>query len=444
MGAGRSPYGGREVWAISLPLLLAEVGEVIIHVTDTALLARVGTVELGAIALADELLELWLALTIGLAQGIQIQIARRVGERRGEAMLALFRRGFAIAALLGAVLAIGLVVAAPHLGEAVAGPGPLGEAVGSFLRAAAPGLFFEALNLAYSSLVVGTTRTRVLILVTSQVMLTNLVFGYVLIFGRLGFPALGIAGAGWAYVVTEALTFVLLSGYMLLRYGRWYRHGPREAAADRPLWPLLRLSLPVTLEVMFDAVRWLVFFLIVARLGEDALAMSNIVYSVFNVLLLPGQAFSETATSLVGILIGRGSADRIRAVMRVIAPRAYLATLPLAVTALLFPGAVLALFGAEVTGLSGGETALRLVAAAMLVVTPAEMWAAALEGAGATDVVLVLSVVWAAIVLSWAYVAVSAGLPAEYLWLGLPAGSAVTLLAAYWTIRAGRLLGRRV
>lgn len=55
-----------------------------------------------------------------------------------------------------------------------------------------------------------------------------------------------------------------------------------------------------------------------------------------------------------------------------------------------------------------------------------------------------LSVVWAAIVLSWAYVAASAGLPAEYLWLGLPAGSAVTLLAAYWTIRAGRLLGRRV
>src|SRR4051794_26591930 len=98
---GRSPGSARKIWGISFPLLLAEIGEVVIHVTDTALLARLGTLQLGAIAIADEAHEIWLALAVGLAQGLQIQIARRVGERRGEAMLAAFRRGFVLIAVLG-------------------------------------------------------------------------------------------------------------------------------------------------------------------------------------------------------------------------------------------------------------------------------------------------------------------------------------------------------
>ncbi|MCO5998243.1 MATE family efflux transporter [Actinoallomurus rhizosphaericola] len=427
----RSPVSGRRIWAISLPLLLAEVGEAVIHVTDTALLARLGTLQLGAIALADEAHEIWLAPAVGLAQGLQIQIARRVGERRGDAMLAAFRRGFALTAVLGAALSIGLALAAPHVGELLAPPGRMGDAIGSFLRISALGLFVEALNLAYGGLVVGTARTRILIVVTSQVALTNFLFGYVLIFGRLGLPALGMDGAAWAYVITEAITFVILSGYIRRRYGPWYRRrsgAPSEAGGARPL---LRLALPVALDVLLDSTRWLAFFLIISRVSQDMLAMSNVVYSVFNVLILPTDAFRETVVSLVSRLIGFGRGSRIGAFMRAIVPRGYLATLPLAAVTSLFPGIVLSIFGSDVTGIAGGETALRLVALSMLLVAPAEMWLAVLEGAAATDTALILSVVWTAIVLGWAYVATSAGLDLPYLWLGIPVGSAVTLVAAY-------------
>ena len=70
----------RLVRAVSVPLLFAEVSEIVVHVTDTVFLARVGTVEVGAIALADSLLEVAVVLTVGLIEGIQILFATILGS----------------------------------------------------------------------------------------------------------------------------------------------------------------------------------------------------------------------------------------------------------------------------------------------------------------------------------------------------------------------------
>ena len=83
----------RLVRAVSVPLLFAEVSEIVVHVTDTVFLARVGTVEVGAIALADSLLEVAVVLTVGLIEGIQILFARRVGEGRHRAAGDVFNLG---------------------------------------------------------------------------------------------------------------------------------------------------------------------------------------------------------------------------------------------------------------------------------------------------------------------------------------------------------------
>jgi multidrug resistance protein, MATE family len=441
--AGNRPLA-RQIWAVSLPLILAEVGEIVIHVTDTALLARVGAAELGAIALADEILELWLALAIGLAQGLQIQIARRVGEERSEATLAAFRRGFLRIAVVGAALALALGWISPYLARHLAGSGELGTALGSFMQLAAPGLFLEALNLAYSSLVVGTMRTRILIAVTIQVAATNLVVGYLLIFGRLGLPALGIRGAALAYLAAEFITFLLFTGYAIRRYGAWYRPAGKLSPGGRPNRGILRLSLPVTLDVALESLRWLAFFLIIARISDQALALSNLIYSIYIVLLLPSEAFSDGLTSMVSALIGRGRGDQIRRLVRPVLARCYLATLPLVLTVALYPGTVLSLLAGGLPTTAGDETAVRVAALAVLIVVPAEIWLSALGGAGATDVSFALDMLWTGVFLAWTYLATSAGLPLASLWLGVSLCAVTAMGFAYWWLRTDRWRRRQV
>src|SRR6266487_2816851 len=83
----------RDVWRVSLPIILAEASETLLHLIDSIFLARVGVTELGAIAVADSVLLLFLVLPLGLADGIQILTARRAGQRRPEAVGAVFNQG---------------------------------------------------------------------------------------------------------------------------------------------------------------------------------------------------------------------------------------------------------------------------------------------------------------------------------------------------------------
>src|SRR6266536_2786225 len=84
----------RLLWGISLPIMFAQVSEIVLHVTNTIFLARVGVVELGAIGIADSIWEVFLVVPLGLVDGIQILTARHLGRRQPLAVGAVFNQGF--------------------------------------------------------------------------------------------------------------------------------------------------------------------------------------------------------------------------------------------------------------------------------------------------------------------------------------------------------------
>src|SRR6185369_11910089 len=91
------------VWKVSLPIILVEATETFDHLIDTLFLARVGITELGAIAVADSVMLLFLILPLALVDGMQILTARRVGQRRPDAVGTVFNQSLLIVMCLSAV-----------------------------------------------------------------------------------------------------------------------------------------------------------------------------------------------------------------------------------------------------------------------------------------------------------------------------------------------------
>jgi multidrug resistance protein, MATE family len=427
------------ILAISLPIMFAKIGEVVVHVTDTSLLARVGTVELGAIALADEALEIWMAPTTGLAIALQIALARRWGERQATAVGHTFRRGFLTAGAVALLLALALWWAAPTLAEVLVGPGPLATAVTRFLRVAAWGLPLEALGLAYEGLLVATGCTRVLVRATALLAVVNLAAGWVLIFGNLGAPRLEIVGAGWAFVLAQGASFAYLTGHVLRRYGRrWALFQPAHDPVP-VVRPLARLAAPVTLQFVVESACWLGFFAVVAQAaGTTALAITNVVYSVYAMLLIPTESFGQTVIGRVSVLIGCGRADQIGVLVWTATRLAGLVTWPVLALVALWPRPVLAVFGSVLAGDPNAIDALRVVALALLVVIPAELWLAALDGTGDTSAAFGINIAANVLVLAAAYAAVSVlGLRLPFAWLGVPLAGVVALGVAWVWMRSG-------
>jgi multidrug resistance protein, MATE family len=431
---------GRLVWVVSLPLLFVGLSDTIIHVTDTAFLGRVGTTDLAAFALADTFFDVAVVPVIGLAEAMQILIARRLGQGHDGLVGPIFRRGMALILGVSTALAVGLFFAAASVSRVVAESPDVAVATERFLRVAALGVPFFSLSVGCSAFWVGIARTRVLLAAALVLGVVNFGASYALILGRFGLPRLGIEGAAWAFTIAEAATFAFLAVRTVKHLRERARNSP-QVADDAPpaiFSPMMRLAPPVALEALVEGLRWLVFFVIVGHVGEEELAWSNLVFACYMVLVIPSDAIADGTHSLASNLVGQ---DRRREVPR-LARRAtrvgYLITAVPALVSALVPHQVLALFTDDLAAIDGAAPSLRVVAAAMLVVIPAEIWLAAVVGTGAADVGFGIEFILTSTLLVGTYLTtITFELSLTHTWASLAVASLVSIgLSRWWLARA--------
>ncbi len=440
-------FSGRRIWAISLPVMFAELSETIVHVIDTVFLGRVGVTELAALALADTILGLLVVLVIGLAEAMQIAIARRAGEERPQDVGSIFNHGLLITLALSFALTIGIKVAASPLSALATESNDVARALNDYLQIVAYGLPFFCASVAYSSFYVGISRTRVLVSATALLAVTNFVLGYALILGNLGLPRLGMKGAALSSLGAEVATAVFLTVVTARR-----ANVQRFRLFEMPRWDpavlrgLFALAAPVAIYGVVEGLQWLFYFVILEQVSTAALAWSNIIYTCLLVFLIPVEAVSEVVVSLASRVIGAGKRDRIAQVTRRGVALAGIVTLPLAVVALVAPRLVFSAFGVgDPAGSALG--ALQVVAVGMAIAVPAMTWSGALEGTGDTGAASAIESVVAIVALGWAYVAALVlEVSLVYIWLSLPVSWLLGLALSYgwmhsrlWETRA-RLL----
>lgn len=423
----------RLVWRVSLPIILAAVSETLLHLINTIFLARVGVTELGALAIADSVLLLVLVLPLALVEAMQILAARRAGQRRPDAVGDVFNQGFVAVLLICVAVTVALKVGWPIVGSSFVESSAVRLAINNYLQTAALGVALVGANFAYSALLTATGKTSALAPATIILAATSISLSYVLIFGRFGAPTLGMRGAALASVAAEALSCLFLTLYTLRAFSRTRYNLFRFRGFDwRILRLLSRMSASLAVQRGLETVRWLVFFLILERVSEAALAIANIVYTCYAVFWIPTEGFSETSYSMVSRFVGRNQPERIGALLREAINCAFVATVPLLLFALLAPRWFFALFAPEWDLLADGSASLRVVALAMLIVIPAQMWFGAVLGTGDTKAAVGIEVVLTATMLGIAYLtAIPLAWPVDLVWLSLPIAWSVCLLISY-------------
>ena len=189
-------YCNRHIWQITYPILISLLMENMIGLTDTAFLGRVGEVELGASALAGVYYMAIFMLGFGFSIGVQILIARRNGEGRLREIGPIFQQGLLFLLFFAAVMFFVSKSFTPLLLRRLIDSDAVYTAAISYLDWRIYGFFFSFAAVLFRAFYVGTTNTRILTANSVVMVLTNVVLNYILIFGKLGCPALG-SGIGF-------------------------------------------------------------------------------------------------------------------------------------------------------------------------------------------------------------------------------------------------------
>lgn len=429
----------RVVWKLSLPIIFVEATETIDHLVATLFLARVGVTELGAIAVADAVLLMFLIVPLSLVDGLQILTARRVGQRRPEAVGAVFNQGFLFVIGLSVVATVLLKLFSRVVADWMVESQAVGEAIDSYLQLDAYSIGLAGLTFAYSALLISMGKTRALVPTTIIVVVGDVVLNYLFIFGKFGCPAMGMRGAAIGSIGSELAAVAFLTVYVWRAFDRKKYGFFRFSRPDGRITRLLaRLSWPITAQLFLEDSRWFVFFLIIERVGTSALAIANIVYTCYIVFWIPAEGFAETACSMVSRFVGSNRSNRIGQVVRSTISGAVLATVPLLLLALLAPQWLVAIFSHESSLVGDGNASLRVVALAMLVAIPAHMWFTAVEGTGDTAAALGIDSLLTVVMIGLTYlVAIHLSWPMAMVWLTVPITWIVCLAVCYGWIKSG-------
>ena len=386
-------YTNKEIWRVTYPIFLGLLVQNVINVTDTAFLGRVGEVALGAAAMGGLLYICVYTIAFGFSVGSQILIARRNGEGNYRAVGPVMWQGTAFSFGMAVCLLILMYFSAAPLIRLLITSDSIYGATYEFFTWRIWGFLFAFVNVMFRGLYIGITRTKVLTMNAVVMALVNVILDYALVFGELGLPEMGVRGAALASVIAEAssLLFFLLYTYYkvdLKKYGL-NRFGQFDLSM---VLRILRISCFTMVQYFLAMAIWFVFFMALERLGQRQLAVANIVRSVYVVLLIPVQALSTTANTLVSNLIGAGGSSGVVTLLHKISRMSFLIMVVCVGLCVAFPGSILSVYTNEEALLVESVSALYVVCGAMLIASLANVYFNGISGTGNTQAALVLEV----------------------------------------------------
>ena len=386
-------YTNKEIWRVTYPIFLGLLAQNVINVTDTAFLGRVGEVALGAAAMGGLLYNCVYTIAFGFSVGSQILIARRNGEGNYRSVGPIMWQGTAFSFGMAVCLLILMYFSAAPLIRLLITSDSIYGATYEFFTWRIWGFLFAFVNVMFRGLYIGITRTKVLTMNAVVMALVNVVLDYALVFGELGLPEMGVRGAALASVIAEAssLLFFLLYTYYkvdLKKYGL-NRFGQFDLSM---VLRILRISCFTMVQYFLAMAIWFVFFMALERLGQRQLAVANIVRSVYVVLLIPVQALSTTANTLVSNLIGAGGSSGVVTLLHKISRMSFLIMVVCVGLCVAFPGSILSVYTNEEALLVESVSALYVVCGAMLLASLANVYFNGISGTGNTQAALVLEI----------------------------------------------------
>lgn len=424
-------------WPVVAELFLQTLTQMV----DMAMVARLGSAAVAAVGLSSQPLFVAFGIFIGIGTGTTALIARYVGAREDSKVEEVVRQSFWIAIVVAALVAASALTF-PRQIVSMMGAEPAVVPVGvSYLQWLAPGYVLMLWSMVMTSALRGAGDTRTPMKVNILINLINVVGNYALIYGKFGFPALGVAGAAIATSLSRTVGgFIYLAvlvrgrGPVRLNLARLYRIN--LAVIGR----ILGIGIPTALERVILSFGLIFYMRIVASLGTVAFAAHTIAVNAESISYMPAMGFATAATTLVGQNLGAKNPD---AAARSGWESARIGGTVMGIMGLIFflvPTLFMQLYTTEADVIRLGSTSLRIIALAQIPMGVAFIVGGALRGAGDTRPMMYITgfCVWV-VRLGLTYIFVlNLGLGLVGAWLAMALDWFGRGLFAAWRFRSGK------
>lgn len=389
----------RNVMNLSLPVLLSSLFQRLVAIVDIFLVGGLGAAAIAATGLGQLLVFVTMTVFWGLATGTTVVIAHLwgAGQRKSAG-----RAAFAACVACAAMTAVASILGGAFSHDLALFLGARDDVLQLAARYTRLVFLYLAFTTGLNILSaimhgIGDTRTPMTAIILVNVL--HVLIAWPLIYGELGLPPLGVAGAAIAINVSEAIGFLYLL-FQALRL-RYIRIGRPDTGLFGRIW---RVGWPVALERIAQQSGQLFYSKFIISYGTAAYAAHQIGLSIESLSFMPGAGMGIAAATLMGQALGAKKYRRARISHREALRLAVLVMGTMAVIFLTLPGPLIGLFTHDAEVIEKGIVFLRLVAFAQIPLAISFVYAGSLRGTGDTFYVFLatLGIMWGVrVFLSW-------------------------------------------
>jgi MATE family multidrug resistance protein len=294
-----------ELLKLGIPLVLTQAGQMTVQLVDNAMIGRSGTAALAASSFANNVYIVLMLFGLGIFLGVTPLVGHARGANDDRQVAAAMKSSFALAALLIpgiALVAWGVGWLIPHMGQ-----------TDDVVRLAVP--YYRTLVVAIVPFLIftllkqigeGLGNTLIAMVATLAANLLKVVLNYVLIFGKLGFPEMGLLGAGYATIISRAVMLLLLYlGFMRRDSIRTYfvlMHATRAAFLE--ITRFLKIGLPIAVQLVLEVSSFAMSAVMMGWMGDVPLAAHEIAIGLASFTFMIANGVSMATTIRVSYQLG--------------------------------------------------------------------------------------------------------------------------------------------
>ncbi len=301
----------RPTLRLAAPITAGQVGQMLMGVADTIMIGHVGTIALAACAFANNILIVLAVTGYGVLTAVSIRVSHAHGAGVVPAMARALHAGMGLSVIMGlsgAALLHFVYPAFHFLGQA---PGVVEEAQG-YMLIVGWSLIPAWLTSSARNYLDAQSRPWPAFWIMFGGVWLNVLLNWILIYGNLGAPAMGLTGAGWATLVSRVVTVV---GLVWFVWAGWSRPSERcgfDLAWWKDQWSLFRLGLPTGLQLLSEVGAFAVAGLLIGRLGAVPLAAHQIAITCASTTFMFPLGVAMASTVRIAQVMGAGRTDLLR------------------------------------------------------------------------------------------------------------------------------------
>jgi MATE family, multidrug efflux pump len=294
----------RTIWALAWPVIISFLLQSLVGLIDVLMVGRLGAAAVAAVGIGAQILSAVSVAMMAVATGTMALVARYIGAQQPREAENVLCQSITAAFGLSIITILPVIAWASWLVTIFGLDAPVNAQGTLFVRLVMLSIPQSAVVFVISSGLRGAGDTRTPLLIGVVVNVINIIANYVLIFGKLGFPALGVGGS--ALGTTIAFTVGMLMGMALLAHGdlvlRMSLHHlqPHIQTIRR----VLAIGYPAAAEQILMQIGFFLYLTFAARYGTSAVAAYVIGVRILALSFLPGFGFAAAAGALVGQNLG--------------------------------------------------------------------------------------------------------------------------------------------